>query len=166
MLGDGCFSHVNTTPQRIVNLMLDGLGIAYENEHKFFNYSIDNYLCDKRLCVEVMGDYWHCSPMKYKNIAHKAQYKAVSRDIAKRLVINELSFMNGNVLYLWEWDILNRPILCSKLLKTFYMNSGLLADYNSFNYHVDNNELKYRFVAMPYQEMSQEDVNRLYAEAV
>lgn len=54
-----------TKPQVVVNNILDNLSIAYRNEEPFVYYSIDNYLTEYELAIEVMGDYWHSSPLKY-----------------------------------------------------------------------------------------------------
>ena len=55
-----------TIPQRIVNEMLNEMNIKYQNEYSYKYYSVDNYLCDYDLIIEVMGDYFHANPFKYR----------------------------------------------------------------------------------------------------
>ena len=56
---------LDTGIQLKVNNILDKNKILYEREKIFDYYSVDNYLNDSNLIIEVMGDYWHCNPNRY-----------------------------------------------------------------------------------------------------
>lgn len=125
-----------TKPQVAVNKILDNLSILYRNEEPFVYYSIDNYLTEYSLAIEVMGDYWHSSPLKYPEKLNKKQEHIISRDKAKHTYIKKHHGIE--ILYLWESDIISRPSLCAALIKLYIANDGCLENYHSFNYRVDN----------------------------
>ena len=127
-----CF---NTKPQIIINELLDEMGIKYDNEANFTYYSIDNYLPDYNLIIEVMGDYWHSSPLKYSldNI-NDMQKRRIIKDKAKHTYIK--NNYNIEILYLWENDIYENIDLCKKLISSYIHNSGCLENYHSFNYYI------------------------------
>lgn len=131
-----------TKPQIIINKLLDQLDIKYENEKIFKYYSVDNYLPEFNLIIEVNGDYWHGNPIIYNpNELTISQIKSIKRDKAKHNFIK--SNYNINILYLWEDQILNNIKICELLIKKYINNNGNLKDYNSFNYYIDkNNNLK------------------------
>ena len=125
-----------TKPQLIVNAILDDLQIQYVNEKPFVYYAIDNYLSDQNLVIEVMGDYWHSSPIKYRqHELSDSQKKVVSRDKAKR------TYLKNNygipILYLWESDIYKNKNMCELLIQEYIQSGGNLLNYNSFNYSID-----------------------------
>lgn len=126
-----------TKPQIAVNNMLDNLSISYRNEEPFVYYSIDNYLTKHKLAIEVMGDYWHSSPLKYKDKINDKQKHIISRDKAKHTYIKKHHGIE--ILYLWESDILNRPDICTALIRLYISTNGRLNNYHSFNYNIDNN---------------------------
>lgn len=141
-----------TKPQIAINNLLDKLNISYRNEESFVYYSIDNYLTDYSLAIEVMGDYWHCSPMRYKEIKNNTQKHIISRDKAKRSFLR--SNYNINILYLWEKDICERIDLCERLILSYIDNHGILENYNSFNYSLENGKLKLnKELIKPFQEV-------------
>lgn len=150
MLQDGTFS-TNTKPQIITNQLLDNLNIKYENEYDCKYYSIDNYIVDYDLMIEVMGDYWHSNPMSYDDIdqLNKVQKGRIPKDKAKNTYIKNQ--YNINILYLWETDLYTQPKLCEHLIEKYINNGGELENYNSFNYHIEdetivlNNELIYPY---------------------
>ena len=125
-----------TKPQLIVNDILNHLSIVYKNEEPFVYYAIDNYLPEYKLAIEVMGDYWHSSPLKYPEKINDRQLYIVSRDKAKHTYIKNQ--YDIEILYLWETDILKRPGLCSALVSLYVSNHGYLDNYHSFNYHIDD----------------------------
>lgn len=130
-----------TKPQIIVNTILCNNSIRYENEKIFKYYSVDNYLNESNLIIEVMGDYFHANPVlydKYENL-NKMQKKDIIRDKRKNTYIKR--YYNINILYLWENDINNNPKLCESLIHTYINNSGILQDYNSFNYSLKNSKI-------------------------
>lgn len=122
----------NTKPQIIVNNLLCDLKIQYRNEENFIYYSVDNYLTEYNLIVEVMGDYWHGSPLKYNNDnLNDVQKKITTRDKAKHTYI--LNNHNIEILYLWENDIYNNLDMCNLLLHEYIRSDGKLNNYHSFN---------------------------------
>lgn len=125
-----------TKPQIAVNNMLDNLFVEYRNEEPFVYYSIDNYLPEYKLAIEVMGDYWHSSPLKYPDKINDKQKHIISRDKAKHTYIR--NHYGIEILYLWESDILKCPDLCTVLIRHYIANNGCLDNYHSFNYHIDD----------------------------
>ena len=153
MLSDGSFSHVDTECQIKINNLLEELNIMFTNEYNFDNmYSVDNYLKDYNLIIEVMGDYWHCNPIKYKYINYKNQVDRIIRDKAKHSYIKNK--YNIEILYLWEYDIMNNLNKCKNLIIDYIKNKGILSDYNSFNYN-ENNKI------ISYIDYSSEDLNKI-----
>lgn len=130
----------NTKPQIIINNLLDNMNIAYKNEEVFKYYAVDNYLYDKNLIIEVMGDFWHSNPTKYNldNI-NKIQKQRIPKDKTKHTYINK--YYNIEILYLWENDIYKNIELCENLISKYIENNGILDNYHSFNYTMQNNEL-------------------------
>lgn len=123
-----------TRPQIIVNEIMESLSVLYRNEEPFVYYSIDNYLPEYNLAVEVMGDYWHSSPLKYPNAVNKTQERIISRDKAKRTYLKK--YYGISILYLWESDIVRNQDLCAALISYYIENGGFLENYHSFNYSV------------------------------
>ena len=137
---DGKFNR-QTKPQIIVNNMLKQHNINFENEKNFKYYSVDNYLLDYNLGIEVMGDYFHSNPTKYNyDKLNTMQKKDVTRDKRKRTYIHK--YYNINLLYLWEYDILNFPEKCWLLINRYIHNYGNLQDYQSYNYNMANNDIE------------------------
>ena len=136
---EGKYSKLDTTPQIIVNNILDNNNIAYEREHDLTYYSIDNFLIDSGLIIEVMGDYWHCNHIKYNGFKYDSQKEAIRKDKAKHTYIKK--YCDVEVLYLWEYDIINNKELCEKLILEYIKKNGKLQNYHSFNYVLDNNIL-------------------------
>ena len=143
----------NTKPQRIINELLDNLNIKYENEKGYTYYSVDNYLQEYNLIIEVMGDYWHGNPMKYNNEKlNNTQKKCISRDKAKHTYIKNK--YDIEILYIWETDIYNNIELCKHLILQYIRNEGILDNYNSFNYYNNNGEIYMnKDIIHPYQEL-------------
>lgn len=140
-----------TKPQIAVNGMLDDMGIAYRNEEPYTYYAIDNYLPDFDLAVEVMGDYWHSSPLKYPNSVNDKQRHVISRDKAKHTYLK--NFYDIEILYLWESDVLKRPEVCIELIRHYIECGGNLQNYHSFNYSIVDDRLELNDVIVrPYQE--------------
>lgn len=143
----------NTKPQRIVNSILDNMNISYINEKGFKYYAVDNYLNKYNLIIEVMGDFWHCHPLKYtKDTINKIHKKRIPRDKAKHTY-----FKNNydiEILYLWENDIYDNVDVCTELIKKYIQKNGVLKNYHSFNYHLDNGILTLnKDIIIPYQDV-------------
>ena len=146
-----------TKPQLIINELLDSLGIKYINEKGFVYYAVDNYLPDSNLIIEIMGNYWHASPLKKeKDKLNSTQRESVRRDKAKHTYIK--NYHNIEILYLWEKDIYDNIDTCKKLILKYIETDGQLANYHSFNYYLDqNSNLKLSdTIIVPYQEQSSE----------
>jgi hypothetical protein len=160
MLSDGVFSKTNTAPQIILNKILDDLRIKYFNEYSFKYYAVDNYLCDFNLVIEVMGDYWHCNPLKYSNVKYATQKETIIKDHRKRLY-----FLNNHdirILYLWERDLYNDPDKCSLLVENYVKTEGVLNNYHSFNYNKNNNSLILNdYVITPYMDYENSKLNSI-----
>jgi predicted RNA-binding Zn-ribbon protein involved in translation (DUF1610 family) len=137
----GIFSHTNTKPQRIINDLLNKLDINYINEYNCRYYAIDNYLNNNNLMIEIMGDYWHANPNKYKyESLTTVQLKGVNRDKAKHKYIR--NYYDIEILYLWENDIYKNLDLCESLIQLYLEKNGKLENYHSFNYYMENGILK------------------------
>ena len=140
-----------TRPQVIANAILDELGITYVNEKPFVYYSVDNYLPEQNLIIEVMGDYWHCSPIRYKEPKNDKQRHIISRDKAKHTFLRDRYGIE--VLYLWESDLLNDAEKCKAIISEYVGQTGRLSNYHSFNYNYDDNILKLsRKIIAPFQD--------------
>ncbi|MDO4975538.1 MAG: hypothetical protein Q4E61_04415 [Alphaproteobacteria bacterium] len=145
--------NTNTKPQIITNNLLDSLDISYINEKNFTYYSVDNYLPDYNLIIEVNGDYWHSSPLFYEyNSLNDVQKNRIPKDKAKHTYIK--NNYGIEILYLWEYDLINNKDLCKKLIQLYIDNNGLLNNYHSFNYVLQDNELNLTTnIITPFQDI-------------
>jgi hypothetical protein len=90
--------------------------------------------------IEVMGDFWHGTPLKYSyDMLSSIQLKDIKQDKSKNTYIKK--YKNIEILYLWESDIDNNIELCLYLIKSYVQNHGKLSNYNSFNYHLQDGEI-------------------------
>ena len=121
-----------TKPQKIINSLLDDIGIEYRNEEVFDFYAVDNFLLNNNLIIEIMGDFWHSNPLKYPTPKQEIQLKRIPKDKAKHSFI--YTKYNIEILYLWEKDIYEDIEKCKELIKKYIKNNGKLENYNSFNY--------------------------------
>lgn len=148
---------MDSTPQKIVNKILQSLGIKYTREEPIGYYLIDNYLEDYNLMIEVMGDFWHANPLKYCLIKYHRQVDAIRRDKAKHTYVKERCGVE--ILYLWEDDILNRQDLCESLIQQYVLQAGALDNYQSLNYSFSNGLLQTNDnIIRTYQEMDHDDL--------
>jgi G:T-mismatch repair DNA endonuclease (very short patch repair protein) len=143
----------NTKPQQIINDLLENMNISYVNERGFKYYAVDNYLTKYNLIIEVMGDFWHCHPLKYTTENMRdIQKKRIPKDKAKHAYLK--NNYNIEVLYLWEDDIYNNLNTCQLLIDKYINNKGLLDNYHSFNYHLENDNLILNDnIVVPHQDM-------------
>lgn len=160
MLEDGLFNHTDTQCQTIVNDILNELNIKYENEYNCKYYSIDNYLVDSNLMIEVMGAYWHADPRIYNEINYQMQVNRIKNDKAKKTYVkNNYSI---NILYLWEIDIIKNQELCKSLIKEYIKTKGQLKFYDSFNYNIVNEKLEtISDTTIPYMDYDIDDLKSL-----
>lgn len=156
LLKEGKMPKTNTTPQIIVNEILSDLGIDYVNEYRIENYSVDNYIVEYDLAIEVMGDYWHCSPVVYESPINSIQTESVIRDIKKQQAIESIT--GHHVLYLWEKDIIEDRDKVSALIKYYIDHKDIMDDYNSFNYETESNgSLIYKYEYKANQDMTEDE---------
>lgn len=143
----------NTKPQQIINDLLNDMDISYVNEKGFEFYAVDNYLYNCNLIIEVMGDFWHCHPLKYtKNNMRDIHRKRIPKDKAKHTYFK--NNYNIEILYLWEDDIYNNLDVCKALIDKYIKQNGLLENYHSFNYHLENDDLILNNdIITPYQDI-------------
>lgn len=143
----------NTKPQQIINKILNDMDISYINEKGFKYYAVDNYLNKNNLIIEVMGDFWHCHPLKYDNSNMRDIHKKrIPKDKAKHTYFKNNH--NIEILYLWEDDIYNKIDVCKSLIIEYINNNGILKNYHSFNYHLENDELLLNDnIIIPYQDV-------------
>lgn len=129
-----------TKPQIIVNELLNNINVSYENEKGYDYYSVDNYIIHHNLIIEVMGDFWHCNPIKYSEVKQGIQKRRIVKDKAKHNYI--LNNYNIEILYLWGKDIYENLDLCKYLINYYIESKGKLKNFNSFNYKIDDKILK------------------------
>jgi very-short-patch-repair endonuclease len=102
----------NTKPEREIKAELIKRGYKegtdFIHQYKFMN----KFMCDfcfpqKKLVIEVDGDFWHANPEKYPegSILHKHQLKDIGRDKSKTAYITKVDNGSWTLLRLWESDI-------------------------------------------------------------
>lgn len=136
-LETGVISNVQSKPQQLIDDLLTNMNINFDREKNIKYYAIDNFLSDYNLMIEVQGDYWHCNPISFTEKIRKNQFDRISRDKSKHTYVRNK--YNIEILYLWESDIYKNIELCKKLIQLYIKNKGILLDYNSFNYHINEN---------------------------
>lgn len=139
ILASGAISFVNSSPQAVVNRILDEMCVDYINEYNCKYYAIDNYLTQSGLMLEIMGDFWHTNPVVYGRAKYDEQITRIKTDRAKQTYI--LKQYGINILYLWEKDINERLDVCKKLIELYIAKNGKIDNYHSFNYSIKQNKL-------------------------
>jgi len=100
---------VPTRPEKDIMLILDEHNISYE-----FQSNVRGFIPDFKIgnnIIEVQGDYWHCNPRIYPEPINETQKNKIRIDKVKHSVYKELGY---EVLYLWEYDIVNDIDDCIK----------------------------------------------------
>jgi len=103
---------VDTKPERQIKeeLIKRGYveGINFVHQYKF----MDKFMCDfcfpnKKVIVEVDGDFWHANPKRYpeRSKMHKHQIKGINRDKSKNAYIGKVDNGSWKLIRLWESDI-------------------------------------------------------------
>jgi len=149
-----------TSPHRKIDKLLEENSINYRNEELIHYYKMDIYLVDHNLGIEVNGDYWHCSPIRYKDIGYENQLKCIRKDKSKHTYTkNKYGY---EILYLWEKDVNVNLDVCKKLIQEYIEKNGILDNYHSFNYFMDSDgELKLKdVITVPYQDMTKQELNK------
>lgn len=148
---------LNSGIQQIVDNVLERNHIEYKREFLFDYYSVDNYLIDCNLIIEVMGDYWHGNPKRYNENRYRLnqiQTRTILKDKQKKGYIS--THFGVPILYLWETDINKNPKLCERLILQFISQNGELEDYHSFNYELNEDGMSLKLneqILTPYQDM-------------
>lgn len=155
---------LNSKIQIITNNILDNNNISYEREYFIEYYSVDNYLTEYNLMIEVMGNYWHANPIRYnsnKYLLNQKQKGWISND--KRKMSYVLNHYGIKILYLWETELDKSQELCEKLILEYIKANGKLENYHSFNYYIDQNkELQLRKeIITPYQNQNLDEYKHL-----
>lgn len=140
ILSSGVISFTQSTPQVVINIMLDEMGIEYINEYDCKYFAMDNYLSESGLMLEIMGDFWHTNPVVYEYAKYDKQIARIKSDRAKQTYI--FNQYGVHILYLWEKDINERPEVCKLLIELYIANKGQLKNYHSFNYRTDNDSIR------------------------
>lgn len=138
-LHSGKIKNKRTKPCIIIEEFLKSQNIYFETEIRYGNFIADIKINDY-MFIEIMGDYWHSNPTtKYNTPITLQQKRCFDRDMKKYKYIkdNELK-----VLFLWETDINKNFLKCCSLIDKFIANNGTLENYDSFNYSIENNNLK------------------------
>ena len=162
MISSGIMPQTMTKPHKKINDLLNLNQIYFENEYPVKYHSIDIFLSDYNLMIEIMGNYWHAHPSKYNmNELTKQQKKSIKQDKSKHTYVKKY---NGiEILYLWEKDINENIDLCWLLIQKYITSNGTLDNYHSFNYHLDQNILRLNDILVtPFQEINLKD-NLSYA---
>lgn len=162
MIADGIMPQTMTRPHRKINDLLVSNGVNFENEHLEKYHSIDIFLSDYNLMIEIMGNYWHAHPLKYDiNNLTNQQRKSIKQDRSKHTYVKK--YEDVEILYLWEKDINENINLCWELIQQYINNNGELNNYHSFNYHLSGDELVLNdIIIVPFQDKKVND-NLLYA---
>lgn len=141
--------------QLSINKILEANNIEYEREYAVQWFRIDNFLPKSNLMIEVMGDYWHSSPLKYnknKYLLNEMQTRGLQHDKQKHTYIK--THLGIEILYLWEKDIEKNPELCERLILKYIKQNGVIENYHSFNWYIKNNQIYLADnIIKPYQDM-------------
>lgn len=127
-----------TNPEIIIMELMDKLNITYQFQKLDKYYWLDFYLSDINLIIEVQGDYFHCNPtlnLKY-NVLDKD--KLITKDKRKHSYFRNKGI---EILYLWEYDIINFINKCELLITDYINKHGKLFNYHSFNFNTYENKL-------------------------
>lgn len=140
MICDGKMPQTMSKPHILVTKILNKNKLKHTNEFNLKYQALDIYLDTYNLGIEIMGDYWHSNPNKYKiEDLNTTQLKDKKQDKRKNTYTKK--YHNFEILYLWESEIKKDIKLCELLIKEYINKNGILQDYNSFNYYVNGNEL-------------------------
>lgn len=149
-----------TKPHRDILDLLDEHNILYEIEYIVGYYKLDIYLPKYNLGIEIQGDFWHCSPIKYNQVEYTQQMHGISNDKTKHTYVKR--YGKYELLYLWETDIINDIDLCWLIVNMYISSKGILPNYHSFNYDSFGEKLVLKEnLIKPYSEMTQKQLQSL-----
>jgi len=104
-----------TKPELLYKKYLEKSNIKYEYQKtitlKNSYVSVDFYIPNKNLIVEIDGDYWHCNPKKFNRNYFHTKIKKYAHEIWKKDSIRDIELTNlgYNVERIYESD-LNKAI--------------------------------------------------------
>ena len=102
MISTGAFGR-ESSAHRNMRAMLDSLGAVYEEEHCVGRYSADFAFPEKRVVLEVDGDFFHTHPLLYpKGPKCRTQRRNALNDKKKNAYLHSERW---TVLRYWESDI-------------------------------------------------------------
>lgn len=128
-----------TKPHKVIYEFLMDKNFKIENEYPIKRFLVDILIKDFNLAIEIMGTYWHSDIRFYSIVADGYRLKGLKNDKIKNIILINKGFY---VLYLWEYDIHNNLKICKKLILEFIKKRGILDNYHSMNYLLENDELK------------------------
>lgn len=106
-----------TYPEQFVQDALNELRIEYIYNKQIGEYRPDFKIKDLLALIEVQGDYYHCNPYLYPDgPENEVQIKHVLRDYYKKCFFLSKGYQ---ILYLWEYDIVNKPKKVKEIIKQF-----------------------------------------------
>lgn len=96
----------NTWIELEVQNMLDELNISYIKQYEVKRMTVDFYIPDNNLAIEVNGDFWHCNPDIYGKIKplHKIHPRVIEKDKRKKQQLYEEGI---DLHVVWENELLN-----------------------------------------------------------
>ena len=103
----------DTKPELLTGKILDRLGLSYIKQFPLQGFFYDFYIPDQRLIIEVQGDYFHSSPLKYK----KTEWNTMQKKNHKRDKI-KMSVALGHgyrIIYIWEGDLKKGKLVTDRL---------------------------------------------------
>jgi G:T-mismatch repair DNA endonuclease (very short patch repair protein) len=104
----GCFlssrNQSDTWIERATEQKLKDLSLEYVKQYEVGRMTLDFYLPDFNLAIEVNGDFWHCNPDIYGKTKpiHKYHERILAKDKRKLKQLDDLGY---EVLIIWENDI-------------------------------------------------------------
>lgn len=134
MYESGSFpKQTNTKPERQIKeeLLKRGYkeGFDFIHQYKFMN----KFMCDfcfpnKKIIIEVDGDFWHANPNKYpeESQLYKHQLKGRGRDKSKNAYISKFDNGTWTLLRFWESDIKKDVSKCVDRIEEVLVNKILI----------------------------------------
>lgn len=99
------FSRGETEPERLVRVVLEGLGVSFKTQVPIGPYTVDFFVPTAHLVLQSDGDYWHAHPDQY---GENKKPLTPSQRSRRRLDASCDSYMlqhGYRVLRLWECDL-------------------------------------------------------------
>jgi very-short-patch-repair endonuclease len=84
------------------SIALNDAGLFPKEEYLIDFYTVDFCFPDKKIVVEVDGDYWHCNPAIYPIPKNSQQRKSVGKDKSEKTFLTNRGW---TLLRFWEKDI-------------------------------------------------------------